>query len=230
MKKGARHDFMTLLRMGCTFLPGPISTLQSDRNLFRFQGTSRCQSPERTPVNEDAPYPSWVLDIVKPGAILDEEALMRSAIDVAMAGIRETGGGPFGAVIATGEGRVISIGTNLVLPWTDSTAHAEIVAIRRAERALESPRLRGAGLPPLTLWTTCAPCLMCVGAIHWAGVPRVVAAARKEDAEAAGFIEGPGELDAASFLRGRGIEVREDFLREEAREIFRRYHGPIYNG
>jgi tRNA(Arg) A34 adenosine deaminase TadA len=71
---------------------------------------------------------------------------------------------------------------------------------------------------------------MCVGAIHWAGVPEVVAAARKEDAERAGFVEGPGGFDARPFLETRGISYREDLLREEALAIFRAYKGEVYNG
>ena len=175
-------------------------------------------------------YPQWILDVLRPGDVLDDEALLRAAIRVTLASMERTGGGPFGAIVATAEGSVVSIGTNVVVPELDSTAHAEVVAIRRAERALGSRRLRGDGLPPLKLIATCAPCLMCVGAIHWAGVPEVIAAATKEDAERAGFLEGPGDFDARAFLAARGIAYREGFLREEALELFRRYHGEIYNG
>lgn len=175
-------------------------------------------------------YPPWILEIVEPGDVLDDAGLMRAAIRLALAGIERTGGGPFGAVVATAEGRVVSVGTNLVVPERDSTAHAEVVAIRRAERALGRWRLRGAEVPPLKLLTTCAPCIMCVGAVHWAGLPEVIAAARKEDAEQAGFVEGPGGFDAKAFLEARGISYREDFLREEALGIFRAYGGEVYNG
>jgi len=179
---------------------------------------------------KEDPYPSLVLDIVRPGDVRDDPTLMRLAIQLTLESIEETGGGPFGAILATEEGKVISIGYNLVIPTGDSTAHAEIVAIRRAEKVLGTFHLRGEGIPPLKLLTTCAPCLMCVGAIHWAGVPVVLAAARSGDAEAIGFVEGPKDFDAAAFLRGRGIEYHADFLREEALEIFRRYRGRIYNG
>jgi tRNA(Arg) A34 adenosine deaminase TadA len=184
----------------------------------------------KVPSFKDEPYPTWVLEILQPGAIYDERKLMQLAIRVALANVRETGGGPFGALIATAAGEVVSVGYNWVVPSRDSTAHAEILAIRRAETALGTFQLRGGGLPLLKLFTTCAPCVMCAGAIQWAGVPEVIAAARAEDAEAIGFIEGPRSWDAPAFLRERGIEYRADFLRKEALEIFRQYTGPIYNG
>ena len=179
---------------------------------------------------DETSYPAWVRKIVESGAAMDDGMLMRAAIRVALANIQETGGGPFGAIVATAEGRVVSVGYNLVVPAKDSTAHAEVVAIRRAESTLDTFRLRGPGIPSLKLFTTCAPCVMCAGAIHWAGVPKVIAAARAADAEAIGFIEGPRSFDVAAFLRERGIEYVEDFVRDDALEIFRRYSGSIYNG
>jgi tRNA(Arg) A34 adenosine deaminase TadA len=195
----------------------------------------------------DDAYPAWVLDIVKPGDVVDiirpadggpadggpvadDAALMRLAIRVTLESLERTGGGPFGAIVATEEGRVVSVGYNLVVPTNDSTAHAEVVAIRRAERALGTCRLRGEGLPRLRLLTTCAPCIMCTGAIHWSGLRLVIAATRAEDAEAIGFFEGTLKLEPPEFFRERGIEYRPDFLRDEAVELFRRYRGSIYNG
>lgn len=174
-------------------------------------------------------YPDWLLEIVKPGDRLDEPALLRAAIRVTLASMVKTGGGPFGSIVATGDGRVISVGYNLVIPWNDSTAHGEIIAIRRAGGALKTHRLGGDGIPPLKLVTTCAPCIMCVGAIHWSGIPEVLAAARTADAEAMGFIEGPRSFDGPRLLAELGIRYRPDFLREEALELFRRYEGRIYN-
>jgi hypothetical protein len=69
-----------------------------------------------------------------------------------------------------------------------------------------------------------------MGAIHWSGVPLVIAALRAADAEAIGFLEGTRSLEAGEFLRMQGIEYREDVLREEALVLFRTYEGTIYNG
>lgn len=175
-------------------------------------------------------YPEWIREIVVPGQVHDDAALLHLAVEAARNGMKRAEGGPFGAIIATREGKVVSVGTNLVVSGNDATAHAEILAIRRAGQALGTFRLRGSGVPALKLLTTCEPCLMCVGAIHWAGVPEVIAAARKEDAERYGFIEGPAGFDPASFLEERGILYRRDFLRTEALQLFQAYEGELYNG
>lgn len=154
----------------------------------------------------------------------DDIRLMRTAVDAARAGLAH-GAGPFGALVAGGDGRVLAVAANMVVVRADPTAHAEVTAIRRASALLGRYRLRDC-----TLFATCAPCLMCTGAIHWAGVGRVVLAARAADAEAIGFIEGPAGFDAAAFLRTRGIVVETDVERDAAIAVLRAYTGVVYNG
>lgn len=176
-------------------------------------------------------YPDWVLALGGPGSTrAGDDDLMALAVDVGLANVARTGGGPFAAVVADDRGRVVSIGWNTVVPDQDPTAHAEMAAIRRAAAALGSFRLAGDGTPRLTLYATCAPCIMCTGAIHWSGTPRVVAAARAVDAEALGFAEGPRGFDAGAILTAAGVDYRPDVLRERALELLRRYQGPVYNG
>jgi guanine deaminase len=105
---------------------------------------------------------------------------MRRAINLALANVR-SGGGPFGAVIVK-DGGIIAEGTNRVTATNDPTAHAEIVAIREACRALGNFRLTGCDL-----YTTCEPCPMCLGAIYWARPDRVFYAGVAADAADAGF-------------------------------------------
>jgi tRNA(Arg) A34 adenosine deaminase TadA len=109
-----------------------------------------------------------------------ENALMRRAIDRAVENVR-SGGGPFAALVVRGD-RVVATGTNRVTASDDPTAHAEIVAIRAACDALETFQLDGC-----TLVSTCEPCPMCLGAIYWARLDRVVYAATRQEAAAAGF-------------------------------------------
>lgn len=90
-------------------------------------------------------------------------------------------GGPFGAVVVK-DGRAIASGHNMVLSSHDSTAHAEIVAIRKAEQILGTHDLTGC-----ELYTTCYPCPMCLGALMWARISRVCYGSLPEDAAAAGF-------------------------------------------
>ena len=92
-----------------------------------------------------------------------------------------TGGGPFGAVLVTARGRTFT-GTNQVTKHNDPTAHAEVVAIRRAGAALGTFDLTGC-----TLYSSCEPCPMCVAASLWARLDAVVYAADRHDADRAGF-------------------------------------------
>jgi len=154
----------------------------------------------------------------------DDAVLMQRALAAARAGL-PNGGGPFGALVADERGRVVAVAANAVLVCNDPTAHAEVLAIRRAAA------LRGGfALHGWTLVTTCAPCVMCTGAVHWAGVARVVAGARSTDAEAIGFVEGPVGFDGAAFLRARGVAYEADVEREAAIALLRAYAGAIYGG
>jgi len=99
---------------------------------------------------------------------------MQRAIALALENVRSGSSGPFAALIVKENRRVTS--TN------DPTAHAEIVAIREACRALADFQLTGCDL-----YTTCEPCPMCLGAIYWARPARIFYAANAADAAAAGF-------------------------------------------
>jgi len=90
-------------------------------------------------------------------------------------------GGPFGAVVVTADGRVVE-GTNRVTQDNDPTAHAEVVAIRRACALLGTFDLSGA-----TLYSSCEPCPMCLASALWARVGAVHFAADRHDAARAGF-------------------------------------------
>jgi tRNA(Arg) A34 adenosine deaminase TadA len=154
----------------------------------------------------------------------DDALLMQRALAAVRTGIAH-GSGPFGAVVADEQGRVLAVAVNAVLTASDPTAHAEVQAIRRATAARGTFHLHGC-----TLVTTCAPCIMCTGAIHWAGLARVVAGARTSDAEAIGFDEGPPGFDAATFLRARGLAYEADVERDAAVALLRAYTGPVYQG
>lgn len=106
---------------------------------------------------------------------------LREALQLARAGMDRNEGGPFGCVIVK-NGRIIGRGNNRVTSTNDPTAHAEVVAIRDACQTLGSFQLDGC-----TLYTSCEPCPMCLGAIYWARPDRVVYAGTREDAAAAGF-------------------------------------------
>lgn len=102
------------------------------------------------------------------------------AIKAAVVNI-ETGGGPFGAVLVTPSGGVYASG-NRVTANNDPTAHAEVMAIRAACKDLDTFDLSGC-----VLYSSCEPCPMCATAARWARVDRVVYAADRHEAAAAGF-------------------------------------------
>lgn len=105
---------------------------------------------------------------------------LEHAVALALANVG-AGGGPFGAVIVR-EGQIIAEGVNRVTQVNDPTAHAEIVAIREACRALNRFQLDNCAI-----YASCEPCPMCLGAIYWARLGAVYFAATREDAASAGF-------------------------------------------
>ena len=110
----------------------------------------------------------------------EDRKYLKEAIKIAADTIPE-GGGPFGAVI-TKEGKIVASSGNRVVLNHDPTAHAEILAIREAASVLGTHDLGGC-----VLYASCEPCPMCLGAIYWAGILRVVYASDRADAAAAGF-------------------------------------------
>ncbi len=107
--------------------------------------------------------------MARPGPEIDaDERLLREAIRLSRARMRQGRGGPFGAVVARG-GVIVARGWNAVTSWLDPTAHAEIVAIRRACRKLGTFELSGC-----VLYSSCEPCPMCLAAAYWARVERLV--------------------------------------------------------
>jgi len=110
-----------------------------------------------------------------------DEEFLRRAIRLSMDNATGSAGGPFGAVVAM-DGKILGEGVNAVTTTNDPTAHAEIVAIRAACRALGRFDLAGA-----TIYTSCEPCPMCLSAILWARVSRMVYACDRADAARAGF-------------------------------------------
>ena len=91
-------------------------------------------------------------------------------------------GGPFGAVIIDQEGNVVSEGVNCVTSSFDPSAHAEVNAIREACK-----KLRNISLENCILYSSCEPCPMCYGAIHWSRISKVIYAASRDDAALIGF-------------------------------------------
>ena len=112
---------------------------------------------------------------------LDDKKFIQQTIALAIENVQTGKGGPFAALVVK-DGKVIAAGTNLVTGSNDPTAHAEITAIRNACKQLGNFQL-----DDCTLYSSCEPCPMCLGAIYWARPKRLVFAANKQQATDAGF-------------------------------------------
>jgi guanine deaminase len=142
----------------------------------------------------------------------NDKLFLLRAIELASDSISE-GGGPFGAVIVK-DNKIISEASNRVVMNNDATAHAEILAIRQASSFLMSHELHDC-----TLYSSCEPCPMCLGAIYWSGIKKVIYSCDRTDAEEAGFsdklIYNEIMLDPAkrkiSFIRLNGTDGKEVF-------------------
>lgn len=169
--------------------------------------------------------PEWLTEL--PQVTLDDQGAMEWALLLAERNIQE-GGGPFAAIILDAQGMPLSAGVNRVLPAGCSLMHAELVAILLAQIRLHNHDLGGYGAQ---LFTTCAPCAMCLGALPWAGIKRLVWSADTRDAEEAGFDEGDKPDPWESALLRRGIQQRSGLLVAQGQELLRRYRaqgGSVY--
>ena len=136
--------------------------------------------------------------------LTDDMTYMQTAIAEAQLA-RAKGEVPIGAVIVH-EGQIIGRGHNLRETSNDPTSHAEMVAIRQAAEAIGHWRLL-----ETTLYVTLEPCVMCMGAIILARIPRLVYACRDPRAGAVGSI-----YDFSSDERfNHKVEVVEGVLGEE---------------
>jgi guanine deaminase len=112
---------------------------------------------------------------------MNHQYFMERAIALSRQGMESGVGGPFGCVIVR-HGEIIAEGSNEISSTNDPTAHAEVVAIRRACQALKHFQLDGC-----IVYTSCEPCPMCMGAIYWARPQKVFFANTRKDAAYIGF-------------------------------------------
>jgi tRNA(Arg) A34 adenosine deaminase TadA len=164
-------------------------------------------------------FPGWLA--TQPERYPEPQDRIRAAIELSRINVEQGTGGPFGAVVTNAEGRRIAAGVNRVEPDRCSSAHGEIVALSLAQARLKNWNLAEHGF--LELATSCEPCAMCLGAIPWSGVKRVLCGATKTDAEVTGFDEGERIEDWIGMLDRRGIEVVTGLLREDAAAVLRDY-------
>jgi len=145
----------------------------------------------------------------------EDKRFLNLAIETAGENIKD-GGGPFGAIVVR-EGSIISRAGNRVVTGHDPTAHAEVMAIRMAAEKLGTH-----DLADCTIYASCEPCPMCLGAIYWAGIRRIVYASDRYRAAAAGFSDNHIYEELALDNSKRTITMVRG-LTEEGDEVLRRW-------
>jgi len=150
---------------------------------------------------------------------VSEEKFMRAALAEARKGFSEDEV-PVGAVVVV-DGKIVARAHNLRESLIDPTAHAEILAIKKAAKKLGGWRLNRA-----TLYTTLEPCPMCAGAIVHARVKELVYGADDPKAGACGSIM---NIVSSGHLNHR-VKVRSGVLKKESSEILKRFFRKLRRG
>lgn len=142
-----------------------------------------------------------------------DKKFMREAIRLANESV-ERGGGPFGAVIVK-DGEIVAGSSNSVTIDNDPTAHAEVNTIREACRKLRTFDLSGC-----TIYTSCEPCPMCLGAIYWARIGRIFYGNTRKDARDIQFADDFIYEELERPMDKRTVPITP-LLRDEALHTFR---------
>ncbi len=146
----------------------------------------------------------------------EKHKFMREAIKLSLDNVSSGQGGPFGAVIVK-DGVIIARGANEVTSSNDPTAHAEVVAIRNACKALNTFQLDGC-----EIYCSCEPCPMCLGAIYWARPEKIYYANSKDDAANIQFDDKFIYSEIEKPIESRSLFTRQ-MLRDEALIVFKKW-------
>ena len=162
----------------------------------------------------------------------DINGQMEFIINLARHNIDQNHGGPFAAgVFASETGKLVALGINSVIAENLAMAHAELLALTLAQHQLKQFSL-GSSDTHYHLVSSSEPCAMCLGAICWSGVSRIVCGAEHQAACNIGFDEGPLPQNWQQQLEQRNIAVNTGVCREFATKVLRDYQyqgGKIYN-
>ena len=178
--------------------------------------------------------PEWIDDVVNwQQPLHSDDDKMALAIELARQNVLRGTGGPFASIIVHCQsGRILSVGVNQVVSQNNSTLHGEVMAIMLGEQRLQQFSLNNMS-DEYELFTSCEPCAMCMGAILWSGVKRLVCAATGDDARTIGFDEGPVFEQSYDYLRNAGINVVRNVQQAAGKEVLELYlstGGKLYNG
>ena len=147
--------------------------------------------------------------------------IMELGIEEARKTMNEGFGGPFGAVIVDSNNNIIAVASNTVLKDNDPTAHAEINAIKKACKKLNTHDLTG-----YKIYATGYPCPMCLSAIIWANIKEVYYGTDLKDAEKIGF----RDQKIHDFINKKDLTLLnvEQIKHDECLKLFLEYNNKIY--
>ena len=145
-----------------------------------------------------------------------ETKFMRRVLELAQKGMNSGHGGPFGCIIVK-DGEIVGEAHNEVLSSNDPTAHAELLAVRRASAKLKTFNLTGC-----EVYTNGAPCCMCMSSMLWARVSRAYYVLSMNDSRAIGLGDEPFYAELSRPLEQRQIipMIHEPELAGEARAVY----------
>ena len=157
---------------------------------------------------------------------MDRKDIMQRVVELSRRGMTGGFGYPFGCVIVK-DGEIVGEGHNEVLSSNDPTAHAEMLAIRRASARIKTYDLKGC-----ELYTNGTPCCMCMSSMLWANIDRAYYILEEKDSEAIGF----GDRHFYDEVR-RPIDQRQILpmvqlpeLKDDAMVVYRLWTGKHRNG
>jgi len=147
---------------------------------------------------------------------VDQSEIMRRVIELSRQAVIGRHGGPFGAVVVK-DGKIIAEAHNEVLSATDPTAHAELLAVRRACKALSRFELSGS-----ILYTNGSPCCMCMSSMLWARLDRIYYILGMDESAAIGLGDADFYGDLAKPEDQRRIVPLSQLpaLTDEARAVY----------
>ena len=152
---------------------------------------------------------------------MNNDKIMTLGINQARKTMNEGFGGPFGAVIVDSNNNVIAVASNTVLKDNDPTAHAEINAIRKACKKLNTHDLTG-----YKIYATGYPCPMCLSAIIWSNIKEVYYGTDLNDAEKIGF----RDQKIYDFINKKDLTLLdiEQIKHDDCLKLFLEYDNKIY--
>lgn len=145
----------------------------------------------------------------------NEEKFLQMALELARNNVTDFGGRPFGAVIVK-NGEILATGVNEIVQSKDPTAHAELLAIRRA-----SQKLQNSQLVDCQVFASGQPCPMCLSAMHMCGIKDVFFVNSNQDAESYGLSSARVYRELMKPLEQQSLNIVQYSMKNDLYDFWR---------